>query len=288
MSFSLRALKSSSSTLFPKRPLHFPSFSTSTLRTPLQLNRSSLTCNPTYPTPLRTLSFAQPRRFYSTPPSTSNPSNSPSPSPTTPPTETLSTKRENIYTIPNALTFARILSCPLIGYYIVKGELGIATSLLFVAGVSDLVDGYLARKYNMGTVLGSIMDPAADKLLMTTMVVSLTMRGMLPMPLAVLILGRDVLLILSAFYFRWASLPPPKTFKRYWDVSIPSASVHPTTISKYNTFLQLVLVGTTTVGPLLPFDISTPLTALQWIVAGTTIWSGLSYVGSGSAIKYLK
>jgi cardiolipin synthase len=62
----------------------------------------------------------------------------------------------------------------------VKGELGIATSLLFVAGVSDLVDGYLARKYNMGTVLGSIMDPAADKLLMTTMVVSLTMRGMLP------------------------------------------------------------------------------------------------------------
>ncbi|GAA5985895.1 hypothetical protein JCM5350_006854 [Sporobolomyces pararoseus] len=285
MSYSLRALKSSP-TLLPKRPLHFPSFSTSALRTPLHLNRSNLRCTPTLPTPLRISSLVQPRRFYSTPPSTSNSPNSSSPSPSL--TSSTATKRENIYTIPNALTFARILSCPLIGYYIVKGELGIATSLLFVAGVSDLVDGYLARKYNMGTVLGSIMDPAADKLLMTTMVVSLTMRGMLPMPLAVLILGRDVLLILSAFYFRYASLPPPKTFKRYWDFSIPSASVHPTTISKYNTFLQLVLVGTTTVGPLLPFDISTPLTALQWIVAGTTIWSGLSYVGSGSAIKYLK
>lgn len=55
-----------------------------------------------------------------------------------------------------------------------------------------------------------------------------------------------------------------KTFTRYWDFSIPSASVHPTQISKYNTFLQLVLVGVTTVAPLLPFDLSTPLWALQY------------------------
>lgn len=68
----------------------------------------------------------------------------------------------------------------MIGYFVVKGELATATSLLFVAGVSDLVDGYLARKYSMGTVLGSILDPAADKLLMTTMVVSLTVKGLLP------------------------------------------------------------------------------------------------------------
>ncbi|GAA5855618.1 hypothetical protein JCM5353_009066 [Sporobolomyces roseus] len=234
--------------------------------------------------PQSRLPLIQLSRNYSTIPPAAPP---PPPSTDSPIPPTLP-KHENIYTIPNALTLARILACPAIGYYIVKGELGIATSLLFVAGVSDLVDGWLARKYNMGTVLGSIMDPAADKLLMTTMVVSLTMRGMLPLPLAILILGRDVLLILSAFYFRYASLPPPKTFKRYWDFSVPSASVHPTTISKYNTFLQLVLVGVTTVGPLLPFEIAQPLLGLQWIVAGTTVWSGLSYVGSGSAIKYLK
>ncbi|GAA5982270.1 hypothetical protein JCM10908_004809 [Rhodotorula pacifica] len=198
--------------------------------------------------------------------------------------------RENIYTIPNALTVARIIACPAIGYYILQGDLATATGLLFVAGVSDLLDGWLARKYNMGTVLGSILDPAADKLLMTTMVVTLAMRDMLPLPLAIIILGRDVALSISAFYFRYASLPPPKTFTRYWDFSIPSASVHPTQISKYNTFLQLVLVGVTTVAPLLPFDLSTPLFALQWLVAGTTIWSGLSYVGAGSAsaIKYVK
>ncbi|GAA6019565.1 hypothetical protein JCM11491_001339 [Sporobolomyces phaffii] len=275
---SLRAIRH----LAPLRRVAFDSPLARRLPPPsLLARRSTPSCSQPRP---RILASVELRRFYSaTPPS---PPSAPSPSPS--PSPTPLTKRENIYTIPNALTLARILACPVIGYYVVKGELGIATSLLFVAGVSDLVDGYLARKYNMGTVLGSIMDPAADKLLMTTMVVSLTLNGMLPMPLAVLILGRDVLLTLSAFYFRYASLPPPKTFKRYWDFSIPSASVHPTTISKYNTFLQLVLVGTTTVGPLLPFDISTPLTAMQWIVAGTTIWSGLSYVGSGSAIKYLK
>lgn len=54
-----------------------------------------------------------------------------------------------------------------------------------------------------------------------------------------------------------------KTFARYWDFSIPSAEVQPTTISKYNTALQLMLVGATTVSPLLPFEIALPLYGLQ-------------------------
>ena len=96
------------------------------------------------------------------------------------------------------------------------------------------LDGYLARKYNMGTVLGSILDPAADKLLMTTMVVTLTIQGMLPrtdspllagkrfansfsqVALGALILGRDVALSLSAFYFRYISLPPPVSLILRW------------------------------------------------------------------------
>ncbi|KAM0787465.1 hypothetical protein ACM66B_003543 [Microbotryomycetes sp. NB124-2] len=195
--------------------------------------------------------------------------------------------RENIWTIPNALTLARICATPVIGHFVISAELGKATALLFAAGVSDLVDGWLARKYKMGSVLGSILDPAADKLLMTTMVVALTMKGMLPYPLAVLIIGRDVALALSAFYFRYASLPPPKTFMRYWDFSIPSAEVKPTQVSKYNTALQLVLVGATTVSPLLPFDVATPLVCLQYIVAGTTVWSGASYL-FGSGVRYIK
>ena len=60
-----------------------------------------------------------------------------------------------------------------------------------------------------------------------------------------LILGRDVLLGLAAFYYRYISLPPPKTIARYWDFSLPSAEVRPTEISKVNTALQLLLVGWT-------------------------------------------
>ena len=78
-----------------------------------------------------------------------------------------------------------------------------------------------------------------------------------------IILGRDVGLAISAIYYRYISLPPPKTFMRYWDFSLPSAEVRPTTISKYNTFLQLGLMGATMVNPLVPVDASTALAALQ-------------------------
>lgn len=83
--------------------------------------------------------------------------------------------------------------------------------------------------------------------------------------LAVIILGRDVALAISAIYWRWISLPPPKTFMRYWDFSLPSAEVRPTTISKYNTALQLALIGATTAMPLITADLSTAMTAMQYV-----------------------
>ncbi|KAF4569595.1 hypothetical protein EYR40_008573 [Pleurotus pulmonarius] len=197
------------------------------------------------------------------------------------------TIRENIYTWPNLLTVSRILACPVLGWSILEGNFQLATTLLVYAGASDLADGYLARRFNMQSVLGTILDPAADKTLMTTLTITLAMKDMLPVPLAIIILGRDVLLSLAAFYIRYTSLPQPKTFSRYWDFSIPSAEVHPTNISKVNTFLQLALMGTTTISPVLPLDLTASLTGFQWIVAGTTIWSGLSYVFSKGAVRVL-
>jgi cardiolipin synthase len=81
--------------------------------------------------------------------------------------------------------------------------------------------------------------------------------------LAVIILGRDVGLGIAAIYYRWISLPPPKTFSRYWDFSLPSAEVRPTTISKYNTAFQLGLMGLTTLSPVVPLDLTTSLTVMQ-------------------------
>ncbi|KAF8639099.1 hypothetical protein AX17_001742 [Amanita inopinata Kibby_2008] len=139
----------------------------------------------------------------------------------------------------------------------------------------------------MHSVIGTILDPAADKMLMTTLTITLSMQGMLPVPLAAIILGRDVLLSLSAFYIRYTSLPPPKTFVRYWDFSIPSAEVRPTFISKINTALQLGLMGVTTISPILPFELTLPLQSFQWVVATTTIWSGLSYLFSKDAVRII-
>lgn len=169
----------------------------------------------------------------------------------------------------------------------------LALSLFTYAGITDAVDGYLARRYNSQTVVGTVIDPMADKLLMTITVICLTLQGTLPIWLAVIVLGRDVALAISAIYFRWISLPPPKTMSRYWDFSLPSAEVHPTEISKINTLLQLLLIGNAMVLPVLPelwvdaWNLRGVFEGWCYLVSGTTIWSGLSYVGNSKAVKIL-
>ncbi|KAK4946997.1 hypothetical protein LTR10_014139 [Elasticomyces elasticus] len=203
------------------------------------------------------------------------------------------TVHENIYTIPNILTFTRLLAAPAVGYLILHSQPFWALTLFFYAGVTDLVDGYLARRFNSQTVVGTVIDPMADKALMTIAVVTLTINGTLPIWLAVIILGRDVALAISAIYFRWISLPPPKTMARYWDFSLPSAEVHPTEISKINTFLQLLLIGNAMLLPVLPealvhaYNLTGVFEGWSYLVACTTIWSGLSYIGNREAVKIL-
>lgn len=109
------------------------------------------------------------------------------------------------------------------------------------------------------------------------------------MPLAALIIGRDVLLVISAFFVRYRSLPAPKTIKRYFDPSLPSAQVKPTQISKINTLLQLILVGGATILPVLPAGfqsaVATPWMLYMGLVAVTTVWSGFGYLGGGGATR---
>ncbi|KAI8940848.1 hypothetical protein NX059_002109 [Plenodomus lindquistii] len=220
------------------------------------------------------------------------------------------TKHENIYNIPNFLTLTRLLATPAIGYLIVNNHHLYAFSLFTYAAFSDLLDGWIARKWKLQTVVGSVVDPMADKLLMTTLVTCLAVNGSMSMPLFVLILGRDVSLAISALYYRYASLPAPKTMARYWDFSLPSAEVHPTTISKYNTFLQLSLLGTLLCTNLLHDPAATSsaaggvllsiqellggeqgvkslITGLSAIVASTTVYSGLEYTWLKKAVVIL-
>lgn len=149
------------------------------------------------------------------------------------------------------------------GYLILHDSHTWALGLLAYSAVTDVLDGWIARRWDKKTVVGTVIDPMADKALMAILTVTLAIKGALPLWLATIILGRDAGLGVAAIYYRWISLPPPKTFSRYWDFSLPSAEVHPTTISKYNTFLQLALIGLTTAAPVAPWDLSTPLSLLQ-------------------------
>lgn len=142
-------------------------------------------------------------------------------------------------------------------------------------------------------MVGTIIDPMADKALMTISVVALAIQGAIPLWLASLILARDVGLAGSAIYIRWISLPPPKSMARYWDFSLPSAEVIPTAISKVNTLLQLLLVGAGVVWPVVPaavveaWHLGAGFDGLQYVVAATTVWSGASYVFSRDAFRIL-
>ncbi|KAK6098289.1 hypothetical protein MT418_002333 [Batrachochytrium dendrobatidis] len=195
---------------------------------------------------------------------------------------------ENIYTLPNALTVSRILMTPIIGYLIVQQSFTMACGLLAVAAFTDLLDGFLARQYNQKTVLGSVLDPAADKILMVTLAVSLCQAGLVPFYLASLIIFRDIALVAATAFYRYISLSPPKTIARYFDVSLPSAEVHPPLISKINTFLQLALMAASISMPIIGLTEHCFLTCLQYATGITTIWSGLHYLISPNVIKILK
>lgn len=200
---------------------------------------------------------------------------------------------EDVCTVPNLLTIGRIALCPFIGYTVATQQHYLALGLLAAAGTTDLLDGWIARRFNSLTVFGSIADPAADKLLMTTMVVSLSAAGQLPLPLAALIIGRDVYLVIRALYIRYQSLPLPRTWSRYWDVTLPSAQVVPSRVGKFNTFLQLLLVGVLTIYPVIPEEyrehphMKRAIAVLMGSVAATTIWSGVDYALSSRAVRYL-
>jgi cardiolipin synthase len=107
------------------------------------------------------------------------------------------------WTLPNFITLLRLAALPFFLLAIAEGRFGIALVLFIAAGISDGVDGYLARRFDMKSALGSYLDPIADKLLLMTSyfflaVPSFPGRVKIPISLAVLVLSRDVLLLLVA------------------------------------------------------------------------------------------
>jgi len=187
--------------------------------------------------------------------------------------------KENIYTVPNLLTSLRLASAPVLVALIMQDSYGYACSLFFAAGITDMLDGYIARNFkNQRTSFGTALDPFADKVLMSCLTVSLTAVGLIPLPLAVLILGRDVSLLIGGFYIRWTTLAPPKTARRYFDGSHVTVTFEPSTLSKANTVLQLSFIAATLAAPVFDFVGHPSWQAFMYLTGATTFLSGADYM----------
>ncbi|KAL1129588.1 hypothetical protein AAG570_012533, partial [Ranatra chinensis] len=173
--------------------------------------------------------------------------------------------KENILTVPNILSAARITFSPIIGHYIIQANFSAALYLTLFAGVTDLLDGVIARSWkNQSSKLGSFLDPMADKILIATMFLSLTYVELMPALLTSIIIGRDLILASAGFYIRYKSLPPPVTLSRYFDATHATVQLAPTFISKVNTMVQLFAVAITLAAPVMDF-VGHPLIYYLWL-----------------------
>ncbi len=128
--------------------------------------------------------------------------------------------------IPNLITLGRILLVPIVVWAITSGEMRIAFLLFLAAGISDGIDGFLAKRFRMASELGAYLDPLADKALIVSIYVSLGIAAVLPIFLVILVVSRDIMII-SAFLLSWLVGKPMK--------------VRPLLVSKANTVAQILL-----------------------------------------------
>jgi cardiolipin synthase (CMP-forming) len=110
-------------------------------------------------------------------------------------TEPLSPARDRIWTVPNGLSVLRLFGVPLFLWLALGPKAdGWAVVVLMAAGITDYLDGRIARRFNLTSRLGELLDPAADRLYILATVVALMVRGILPIWLAAILIGRDLLL----------------------------------------------------------------------------------------------
>jgi cardiolipin synthase len=130
--------------------------------------------------------------------------------------------------LPNLITIGRILLVPVTVWLIISGEFALAFVAFVMAGVSDGVDGYIARQFDQRTELGAYLDPIADKALLVSIYVSLGLLKFIPAWLVIMVVTRDVLIV-GAVILSWVLGKP--------------IIVAPSMASKVNTAGQIILAG---------------------------------------------
>ena len=170
----------------------------------------------------------------------------------------------------NWLTLLRILLVPVFVSLLVYRRPGAALGVFCLAGVTDLLDGYIARRQGSLTRLGAFLDPLADKLLLTASFVILTYQRRLPFWITAVVVSRDLFLVLGAVL-----------------VHMMGSRLHPapTRAGKLSTFFQILVVLVAMVTPWFPAAAGLPRTLIMWIATAFTTFSGLQYIVQG--MRYL-
>ena len=167
--------------------------------------------------------------------------------------------------IPNSLTILRILLIPFYIGLLIYGKYDQALIVLIVAGLTDALDGAIARVKNQYTRLGAVLDPLADKLLLTSGFITLSMIHLIPLWVTILVVSRDVILLLGT------------AVAHFTDARI---DLTPTFLGKGTTFLQLSYVVTVIFLSSRHIDLTLVLPLLFGMVAFTLL-SGLHYLYRG-------
>jgi cardiolipin synthase len=165
--------------------------------------------------------------------------------------------------LPNIICVLRIALVWPVAAALADREYLLALALIIVAGLSDVIDGYLAKRFNWTSELGKILDPLADKLLLVTVFVEAAWLGLAPWWLTSAVVARDVLIGLGAMVFR------------LWFGPLRG---RPTLSSKINTAMQLLYPMAMLVNAALGFPPHEVLDALAILVFMTTVFSGLNYM----------
>lgn len=164
--------------------------------------------------------------------------------------------------VPNLITTARFAAVPFLAWWLFTGQFYNALLLFFFMGLSDAVDGYLAKSFSWKTALGAYLDPAADKVMLISAYVTLGALNLLPHWLVFIVILRDVALLAGALAYNFVTR---------------RLEIQPTPISKLNTCMQIILVFAVIYGQLgtlhgMVIPILIGLTVL------TTVASGLDYL----------
>ena len=166
--------------------------------------------------------------------------------------------------LPNFITLLRIFLVPPFLYFLQERNYHLALALFLIAGISDGLDGFLAKHYDWTSRLGSILDPIADKFLLVGAFIVLSQIQLIPLWLTVIVLGRDILIILGAIIYH------------FW---ISAYEFEPVIISKVNTVIQIILVvAVIFFAEYNSYLVKWLINFIIYLTSATTLFSGIYYI----------